>query len=72
MGAGRRDLHTLYLQPEGAKQGQHASKGSMRLRARIVERAKALGVRVSERDRGELNVLSGNRPHQGGVLQCGA
>ncbi len=42
------------------------------MRARIVERAKALGVRVSERDRGELNVLSGNRPHQGVVLQCGA
>ncbi len=71
LGAGRRDLHVLYLQPGGTKTGTRRKQGNTRLRAQIVERAQALGVCVSERDRGELNVLSGNRPHQGVVLQCG-
>jgi 21S rRNA (GM2251-2'-O)-methyltransferase len=45
-----------------------ASKKAME--EEIVERARQLGVPVRHMDKGMLNTLSGNRPHQGFVLEC--
>lgn len=68
--AGRRDAKTLYLQPDGGKTGTSRKPANARVRSAIVAEAEARGIRVSSRDRGELNALCGNRPHQGVVLQC--
>ncbi|KAF6001593.1 Ribose methyltransferase [Cyanidiococcus yangmingshanensis] len=36
----------------------------------IVERARQLGIAIRRVDKGTLNTLCGNRPHQGFVLEC--
>lgn len=73
LGAERRTFHTLYLQhtPGAGAGGTVRKAANSKLRGEVEERAGALELRVVHMDRGELNALCGNRPHQGAVLRCG-
>lgn len=59
----------LFLQERKGKVGRGADKS---MQAEEVQRlAEELGLPVAHVDKGVLNTLSGNRPHQGCVLRCG-
>ena len=59
----------LFLQERKGKVGRGADKF---MQAEEVQRlAEELGLPVAHVDKGVLNTLSGNRPHQGCVLRCG-
>eukprot|EP00977_Amphora_coffeiformis_P019257 scaffold7101_cov153-Amphora_coffeaeformis.AAC.2 len=59
----------LFLQERKGKVGRAGDKS---MQAEEVQRlAEELGLPVAHVDKGILNTLSGNRPHQGCVLRCG-
>ena len=60
----------LFVQEEA--QGRSSrSQTKAQAASEIEELANARGVPIAHVDKGVLNVLSGNRPHQGYVLRCG-
>lgn len=73
--AGRRSVRTLYVQER--REGQGGGAGPARKAGHesnvesIFRLAAALDVPVQRLPKGDLNVLSGGRPHQGCVLHCG-
>jgi len=52
--------------------GPGRSADKSRAAIEIEQLAEAIGVPIARLDKGELNALSGNRPHRGYVLRCGA
>jgi 21S rRNA (GM2251-2'-O)-methyltransferase len=61
----------LFVQERsGPQRGRSAEKASQA--ERLLELAEERGIQVATVDKGVLNTLSGNRPHQGYVLRCGA
>ncbi len=72
LAAGRRTLHTLYLQSTPGGSGGERKADNQRIRKEIERVAHAASLRIVLLDRGELNALSSNRPHQGVVLRCDA
>ena len=59
----------LFVQERSTQSGRRGSKASAA--AEIIKLAQEKGVPVEYVDKGILNTLSGNRPHQGFVLRCG-
>ncbi|KAJ1621698.1 Alpha/beta knot methyltransferase, partial [Pavlovales sp. CCMP2436] len=64
LSAGRRKLGTLYVQRKSS-----ATRDSREVQ-RALDAANALGVRVAVLDKGELNNMARNRPHQGLLLSA--
>lgn len=61
----------LFVQEhKGTQMGRSADKVVQA--ERLLELAKERGIQVATVDKGVLNTLAGNRPHQGYVLRCGA
>ena len=61
-------LPTLFVQPPSSVSTRSASKSAST--STILSLASSLSLPVVELDKGTLNSLSGNRPHQGYVLRC--
>jgi 21S rRNA (GM2251-2'-O)-methyltransferase len=60
----------LFVQDkEGARGGRKGSKAAAA--EQVLALAEERGIPIAEVDKGVLNTLSGNRPHQGFVLRCG-
>lgn len=66
--ADRRSAHALFVQ---GNQGARKTS-NQKLHALCISRAQKLQIPIHYADRGELNSLSQNRPHQGVVLQASA
>ncbi|KAI7838907.1 hypothetical protein COHA_007313, partial [Chlorella ohadii] len=64
--AGRREVHTLYLQ-DGMDLSKRKDKGAIQA---AKKRAEELGARVEYASKHDLNMVADNRPHQGVVLDC--
>lgn len=62
----RRTLYSLHVQ-EGLKPARKKDQTAV---ARAVQAAKAAGADVCSTSKHDLNIISGNRPHQGLVLDC--
>ncbi|KAL3133142.1 hypothetical protein ABBQ38_007036 [Trebouxia sp. C0009 RCD-2024] len=62
----RRTLYSLHVQ-EGLKPAKKKDQTAV---ARAVQAAKAAGADVCSTSKHDLNIISGNRPHQGLVLDC--
>jgi 21S rRNA (GM2251-2'-O)-methyltransferase len=61
----------LFVQEQkGPQRGRSTDKAVQA--ERVMELAEERGIQVATVDKGVLNTLSGNRPHQGYVLRCGA
>jgi 21S rRNA (GM2251-2'-O)-methyltransferase len=61
----------LFVQEQkGPQRGRSTDKAVQA--ERVLELAQERGIQVATVDKGVLNTLSGNRPHQGYVLRCGA
>ncbi|CAB9527950.1 tRNA/rRNA methyltransferase [Seminavis robusta] len=62
----------LFLQDRSAGGGSSGRTGDkMAAASEVQQLAEELGIPVAYSDKGSLNALSGNRPHQGFVLRCG-
>ena len=70
--AKRRKLYALYIQSTPGGSGGERKADNQRIRSEIERIAHSSSLRVVLLDRGELNALSSNRPHQGVILRCGA
>ena len=64
--AGKRDFKEVLVQEGQSFAAKKDSKGAME----IMRLAKSLGVEVREIPKHDLNMLSGNRPHQGFILRA--
>ncbi|PRW32608.1 rRNA methyltransferase mitochondrial [Chlorella sorokiniana] len=64
--AGRREVHTLYLQ-DGMDLSKRKDKGAIQA---AKKRAEELGAKVEYASKHDLNMVADNRPHQGVVLDC--
>lgn len=62
----------LFIQDRSGGGGSGRSGDKMAAAAEVKALAEELGIPVHYSDKGSLNALSGNRPHQGYVLRCGA
>lgn len=62
----RRTLYSLHVQ-EGLKPAKKKDQTAV---ARAVQAAKSAGANVCSTSKHDLNIISGNRPHQGLVLDC--
>ena len=62
----RRTLYSLHVQ-EGLKPAKKKDQTAV---AQAVQAAKAAGAAVESTSKHDLNIISGNRPHQGLVLDC--
>jgi 21S rRNA (GM2251-2'-O)-methyltransferase len=61
----------LFVQEQkGPQRGRSTDKAVQA--EKVLELAEERGIQVATVDKGVLNTLSGNRPHQGYVLRCGA
>ena len=65
-GGGRRDAYRLYVQ-DSIDIAKRKDKGAV---LRIQRAAEAARIPVLESDKGRMNALTGNRPHQGFVLEA--
>ena len=64
----RRTLYSLHVQ-EGLKPAKKKDQSAV---AKAVQAAKLSGAEVCSTSKHDLNIISGNRPHQGLVLDCSA
>jgi 21S rRNA (GM2251-2'-O)-methyltransferase len=60
-----------HLFVQDSKRTSSRSNDKRQLEERVLELAQERGIPVVAVDKGVLNTLSGNRPHQGYVLRCG-
>lgn len=60
----------LFVQEKGARGGRSSDK--VVAAEQLEQLAEKRGVPIARVDKGVLNTLSGNRPHQGYVLRCGS
>lgn len=61
----------LFVQDSQSRSGSARSFGKATQAGKVLELAKLRGIPVASVDKGVLNTLSNNRPHQGYVLRCG-
>jgi 21S rRNA (GM2251-2'-O)-methyltransferase len=59
----------LFVQTQMGRVGRSSDKAAQAVK--VEELAKERGIPIAPVDKGVLNSLSGNRPHQGYVLRCG-
>lgn len=62
----RRTLYSLHIQ-EGLKPAKRKDQTAV---AKAVQAAKVAGAEICSTSKHDLNIISGNRPHQGLVLDC--
>lgn len=62
----------LFLQDRSVGVGSGRSGDKLATAAQVKELAEERGIPIAYTDKGSLNTLSNNRPHQGFVLRCGA
>lgn len=61
----------LFVQNQEAYRDSRRSRDKAQSASQVEALAKDLGIPMAQVDKGVLNTLSGNRPHQGYVLRCG-
>lgn len=76
LSVGRRTFHRLYIQEGsmggGAKAGPARKATNVELLGQVAALAREKEVHITNMDKGDLNALCANRPHQGVVLRCDA
>ncbi|KAK1266568.1 hypothetical protein QJS04_geneDACA002620 [Acorus gramineus] len=68
--AGRREFYTLYVQEGLDLSGNSKKKKDKKAVEQVMKIAENIGLKVKETAKHDLNMLVGNRPHQGLVLDA--